>query len=79
MNILQLTHTDISKDSRILKEIKSLARNKDYIIEGLGIELNDDSAEAEINLQNVKIRSMKLFAKKNVFSSQTIKTPSCFY
>jgi glycosyltransferase involved in cell wall biosynthesis len=41
MNILYLTHTDVNSDSRILKEMQSIARSKDeYIVSGIGVVLN---------------------------------------
>lgn len=50
MNILHLTHTDINSDSRILKEMNSIADN--FIntnVKGIGVKLDEESHKSEEN------------------------------
>ena len=59
MNILHLTHTDINSDSRILKEMLSIANyNNAYNVQGIGIERNEDRNSNTI--ENITIHSLKL-------------------
>lgn len=59
MNILHLTHTDINSDSRILKEMTSIANsNSKYLVEGIGIERNEKRDSSTI--KNIIIHSLKL-------------------
>ncbi len=61
MNILHLTHTDINCDSRILKEMISVANsNSNYTVEGIGIERNekrDSSTNKKIIIHSLKLKS----------------------
>ena len=43
MNVLHLTHTDINSDSRILKELESLSKNKKVRITALGVHMNEEN------------------------------------
>jgi glycosyltransferase involved in cell wall biosynthesis len=59
MNILHLTHTDINSDSRILKEMLSIANsNNTYNVQGIGIERNEDRNSN--TTENITIHSLKL-------------------
>lgn len=64
MNILHLTHTDINHDSRILKEMQSIANNFNTCkVSGIGVELNEDSVLSNthngLNIYSVKLKSVK--------------------
>ena len=63
MNILHLTHTDINSDSRILKEMNSIADN--FIntnVKGIGVKIDEEKnncrgeeVEISANDSNVKV------------------------
>lgn len=60
MNVLHLTHTDISSDSRILKEMQSLASaDTQYTVSGIGVTL-DEGAHASETIDNIEIHSIIL-------------------
>jgi hypothetical protein len=60
MNILHLTHTDITSDSRILKEMFSLANADDrYKVHGIGVTLDEGSAKTK-NIEKLYIDSIIL-------------------
>lgn len=64
VRILHLTHTDIRSDSRILKEMRSIADHMDCSVKGIGIERNDaansDNDADGIELVSLSIRSRQL-------------------
>jgi glycosyltransferase involved in cell wall biosynthesis len=61
MNILHLTHTDINADSRILKEMLSIAdSNSTYCVEGIGIardEKRDSTTTKNITIHALQLKS----------------------
>jgi glycosyltransferase involved in cell wall biosynthesis len=61
MNILHLTHTDIKADSRILKEMQSIAKsNKNYNVQGIGIDRREDrnsNSLEKINIYSLEIKT----------------------
>ena len=78
MKILHLTHTDINTDSRILKEIKVLAGEEGFFIYGLGVLSKNKSEKKVLNLENVKIQSIKLLSKKLYFLPRLFRHPLVF-
>ncbi len=72
MNILHLTHTDINSDSRILKEMSSLANsNKEYELYGIGIFRDKNRYSSTIDKLN--IYSLKLKSRNINFFPTTLK------
>lgn len=64
INILHLTHTDIESDSRILKEMQSIASaNKLYHVSGIGVIQYDGSTKTK-NLDNLNLHSIKLLTRQ---------------
>jgi len=63
MNILHLTHTDIKADSRILKEMQSIAKsNKSYNLQGIGIDRREDRNSN--SLEKISIYSLEIKTRK---------------
>ena len=77
MKILHLSHTDIRSDSRILKEIYSLAKNG-YSVNGIGIQADDGSKRSDLDA-NVEISILQLFARKLTFLPKTLKHLLVFF
>ncbi len=64
MNILHLTHTDINSDSRILKEMQSIANSNDeYNVEGIGVIQNKGEQHTE-NIEGIDIYSIVLRTRR---------------
>jgi glycosyltransferase involved in cell wall biosynthesis len=60
MNILHLTHTNINADSRILKEMQSIAKsNTSFQVSGIGV-IQDKGASRTHNLKSIKTYSVLL-------------------
>jgi glycosyltransferase involved in cell wall biosynthesis len=78
MNIFHLTHTDINSDSRILKEIKFLSGQKDFLINGLGVRFNDESVKVNLDAQNINTESTSLFSRKFNFLPRQLRHPIVF-
>lgn len=67
MNILHLTHTDINSDSRILKEMHSIAdSNDEYKVSGIGVTLNE-GANVSGNIEGLSIYSLVLKSRRFTF------------
>lgn len=66
---LHISHTDISSDSRILKEMQSL-QNNGYFVCGVGIEKNNGSHKT---YNDFDVQSIRLTAKKLKFFPQKIR------
>ncbi len=64
MNILHLTHTDINSDSRILKEMHTIAQsNSTYNMSGIGVKLDEGAYNAR-NIESINIFSISLRSRK---------------
>jgi glycosyltransferase involved in cell wall biosynthesis len=72
MNVLHLTHTDINSDSRILKELESLSKNKKVRITALGVHMNEENKKYK-KIEHVKIYSINLNSRKLIFFPAFIK------
>ena len=59
--ILHLSQTDITKDVRILKELKTLEKIKDFKLSGIGIDLNDGWKKGGEKI-NAEIETLNLFS-----------------
>lgn len=71
MNILCLTHTDINSDSRILKEMQSIANNfSSCNIYGIGVE---SSEPHKANFERIAVDSIKLRSRKWRFLPTAIR------
>ena len=73
--ILHLSHTDINSDSRILKEMISIARLKnlsDIRINGLGVVMDEGAVATEIK-HNLIIDSITLKSRRFVFFPKFIR------
>lgn len=67
MNILHLTHTDINSDSRILKEMHSIAKSNDrYKVSGIGITLSEGACVSG-DVGGLSIYSVILKSKEYTF------------
>jgi glycosyltransferase involved in cell wall biosynthesis len=67
MNILHLTHTDINSDSRILKEMHTIAQASDlYYVCGIGVSL-DEGATSTDKIEKLNIYSIVLKSRKLTF------------
>lgn len=65
MNILHITHTDINSDSRILKEMHTIAKaNGSYIVNGIGVTrdegVNTTDEDCEFSTYSIVLKSRKL-------------------
>jgi glycosyltransferase involved in cell wall biosynthesis len=69
--ILHITHTDIQTDSRILKEMESLAK-VGYELNGLGIQLEEGAAKTNLAF-NAKIEALKLHSRQFKFMPRTLR------
>ena len=77
--ILHLSHTNINSDSRILKEMNSIAKLiniSNLKINGIGVDRNEGSADSE-NLNNLIIDSVSLQSKRLFFLPVTIIHMCC--
>ncbi|WP_227429822.1 glycosyltransferase [Psychrobacter sp. I-STPA6b] len=64
MRILHLSHTDIRSDSRILKEMQSIARlNPSFSIYGVGVVTRDKSSQSKL-VEGINIVSINLLSRK---------------
>ena len=70
--ILHLTHSDIEADSRILKEMRALARDR-YVLAGIGIRRGEDgSARSALNFR-ADITHVVIHSRKFRFLPQAIR------
>ena len=73
MNILHLTHTDINSDSRILKEMQSIAKSDDdYNVSGIGVVL-DRGEQHTGNTEGIDIYSIILRTRKWTFLPRVLR------
>ena len=73
MNILHLTHTDINSDSRILKEMYSIANsNTSYNVRGIGV-VQDEGASYTGNIESISIYSIFLRTRTWRFLPRAIR------
>lgn len=80
MNVLHLTHTDINSDSRILKEIQSIAQsNNTYNVCGIGVMQSGQSVYYTSNVENINIYSIALMTRKWRFLPSTLRHICTFF
>jgi len=73
MNILHLTHTDINSDSRILKEMQSIATSSnDYRVSGIGVIVDRGEKHTE-NIDNINIYSIVLRTRAWTFLPKVLR------
>ena len=73
MNILHLTHTDINSDSRILKEMNSIANINSYIkVKGIGVSLDEETHKTKEN-DKLEIYSIKLKSRNWIFLPTVVR------
>jgi glycosyltransferase involved in cell wall biosynthesis len=73
MNILHLTHTDIHSDSRILKEMNSLANaNSNYLVSGIGVVQNEGASSTN-TIEKLKIYSITLKTRSWTFLPRVLR------
>jgi glycosyltransferase involved in cell wall biosynthesis len=78
VNVLHLTHTEISRDSRILKEAKCIASlNTLYNVSGIGIKKDEGSSPIS-DLNGLVIHSITLKSKKLIFIPRVLRHTFCF-
>lgn len=77
MNILHISNTDINFDSRILKEIKSLASHYHIKILGIGIKSRNNK-KAQLKFQNTGIESVKIYSNHWRFLPRELKLIASF-
>jgi len=74
MNILHLTHTDINSDSRILKEMNSIAHSNDFfIVSGIGVTLDEGASHTDSINKRLHIYSIVLQSRKLTFLPKVIR------
>jgi glycosyltransferase involved in cell wall biosynthesis len=73
MDILHISNTHIEVDSRILKELKSLSKNKENKILALGIRSRKNVSDNTLNYKNIRIISVNLFATRLNFLNRNIR------
>jgi len=69
--VLHLTHTEIESDSRILKEMGSLAA-AGYALSGIGVVLDEDSQKSKVSFET-DINSIRLNSRKLKFLPKTLR------
>ena len=79
MNILHLTHTDINFDSRILKEMQSIAKsNNTFTVSGIGV-IRNEAVEYKNNVDNISIYSIVLRTRKWKFLPEIARHICSFF
>ncbi len=74
MNILHLTHTDINTDSRILKEMNSLASSElSLSMSGIGVTTNENVVSSKENHTKLNIESIILKSRKLTFLPKVLR------
>src|SRR5690554_1162225 len=68
---LHLTHTDIESDSRILKEMGSLA-SAGYVVSGIGVVLEDGAQKSAAGFK-AKISAIRLTSRRLTFLPRTLR------
>ena len=67
-SIFHISHTDIRRDSRIVKELKVVSDEfTNYEIYAIGIKKDSDLFNIKLSLSGVKDLSISLITKKNIF------------
>lgn len=69
--VLNLTHTDIESDSRILKEMGALA-SAGYHVSGIGVVLDEGAEKSDIAFK-ADIDAIKLYSRKLTFLPRTLR------
>ena len=76
MKVLHLTHTDISSDSRILKEMQTIANaSNQYQVYGIGVSLDEGSANAN-DIDKLHIDSISLRTRRWRFLPKVLRHSS---
>lgn len=70
-NVLHISHTDISSDSRILKEIEALSA-AGYSVSGLGVRMDEGAKESKVPFR-ASITSVNLFSRQLRFLPRTLR------
>lgn len=70
--ILHISHTDISSDSRILKELNALASVNKYEISAIGYKIDENSVQTEKE-QPFKLKTLKLRTRSITFLPRGIR------
>jgi len=74
LNILHLTHTDINSDSRILKEMNSIANsNPSFRVYGIGVTLDEGATKSAAIDKNLMIDSIVLFSRRLTFLPKVLR------
>jgi len=63
-NILHITHTDIRFDNRIIKEIEALSEIDNFKVWGVGMSLDEGSAENSLINIKAEIITLKVISRK---------------
>lgn len=73
MYILHLTNSSIPDDSRIIKQINSLATKSDFKIFGIGIKLKSKRRSNLLEYKNLSLKSVKLYSTYFRFLPRQVK------
>ena len=74
MKILHFTHTNISLDNRILKELNSLVKvYKDMVIHGYGVDVHENNITMKNKLDSKNFTLLKIFSSKIIFLPFVLK------
>ncbi len=72
--ILHLTHTNISYDNRILKQMEVLARDTANVVQGIGVYADEGAADTRQNI-NAEIVTLHLFSRRLSFLPKVLRYP----
>lgn len=72
--ILHLTHTNITYDNRILKQIGVLARGEGNTVRGIGVYADEGAADS-MQSMDAEIVTVRLFSKKLLFLPKVLRYP----
>ena len=73
MNILHITNSSIPNDSRIIKQINSLASKSNFKILGIGIKLKSERSINSLKYKNLDLKSVALYSAYFKFLPRQIK------
>lgn len=77
--ILHITHTDIRFDNRIIKEIVALSTYNEFKVWGVGMSLDEGSAENSLNNIKAEIITLKVRSRKIKYLPKLVRHILTFF
>jgi glycosyltransferase involved in cell wall biosynthesis len=77
--ILHVTHTDIRFDNRIIKEIDALSAYNEFYVWGVGMSLDEGSAENSLNDVKAEIITLKVRSRKIKYLPKPVRHILTFF